>query len=289
LKAATNDVHASISGDITMIFQNKSSAELATLEEQMRKKLQGGNVDVEYWETLLSKLQLFKARATIDEIYMNVVKPSEWQQWTVVQPPQPTQEKRPRTWLNPNRIIPTNAVIPQPGAQATGLATSSSMIQLNSTVSSSSTSSSSSLPSLSSSSTTSTTTASGATKLPPPPASMDIELRRRQLEKEMAQIRSNKFVLGDERVFSADELYQREADNGLDENEQLITDEQVQQPTFEWAGKHRAIKPRFWCKLRRIPNWNRYNQTHYDLNNPPPRIIDGYRFNVRDTVGDGVQ
>ena len=26
--------------------------------------------------------------------------------------------------------------------------------------------------------------------------------------------------------------------------------------------------------------WNKYNQTHYDIDNPPPKIVQGYKFNV---------
>lgn len=26
--------------------------------------------------------------------------------------------------------------------------------------------------------------------------------------------------------------------------------------------------------------WNKYNQTHYDMENPPPKIVQGYKFNV---------
>ena len=26
--------------------------------------------------------------------------------------------------------------------------------------------------------------------------------------------------------------------------------------------------------------WNKYNQTHYDTDNPPPKIVQGYKFNV---------
>ena len=26
--------------------------------------------------------------------------------------------------------------------------------------------------------------------------------------------------------------------------------------------------------------WNKYNQTHYDSDNPPPKIVQGYKFNV---------
>ena len=26
--------------------------------------------------------------------------------------------------------------------------------------------------------------------------------------------------------------------------------------------------------------WNKYNQVHYDKENPPPKIVQGYKFNV---------
>ena len=34
------------------------------------------------------------------------------------------------------------------------------------------------------------------------------------------------------------------------------------------------------CKLCRY-DWNKYNQTHYDHDNPPPKVVQGYKFNVR--------
>jgi len=27
-------------------------------------------------------------------------------------------------------------------------------------------------------------------------------------------------------------------------------------------------------------DWNQYNQVHYDAKNPPPKVIQGYRFNI---------
>jgi hypothetical protein len=26
--------------------------------------------------------------------------------------------------------------------------------------------------------------------------------------------------------------------------------------------------------------WNKYNQTHYDFDNPPPKVVQGYKFNI---------
>ncbi len=27
-------------------------------------------------------------------------------------------------------------------------------------------------------------------------------------------------------------------------------------------------------------DWNMYNKTHYDLQNPPPKTVQGYKFNI---------
>jgi len=32
--------------------------------------------------------------------------------------------------------------------------------------------------------------------------------------------------------------------------------------------------------------WNKYNQTHYDTDNPPPKIVQGYKFNVREAISN---
>ena len=26
--------------------------------------------------------------------------------------------------------------------------------------------------------------------------------------------------------------------------------------------------------------WNKYNRTHYDADNPPPKVVQGYKFNI---------
>ena len=34
-------------------------------------------------------------------------------------------------------------------------------------------------------------------------------------------------------------------------------------------------------------DWNKYNQTHYDYDNPPPKTVVGYKFNIlyHDLIG----
>lgn len=40
------------------------------------------------------------------------------------------------------------------------------------------------------------------------------------------------------------------------------------------------LKPRFFNRARLAFEWNKYNQTHFDAANPPPKTIQGFRFNI---------
>lgn len=49
---------------------------------------------------------------------------------------------------------------------------------------------------------------------------------------------------------------------------------------FSWSDKYRPRKPRFFNRVHTGYEWNKYNQTHYDQDNPPPKIVQGYKFNI---------
>lgn len=49
---------------------------------------------------------------------------------------------------------------------------------------------------------------------------------------------------------------------------------------YEWEDKYRPRKPRFFNRVKTGFEWNKYNQTHYDHDNPPPKIVQGYKFNI---------
>ncbi|KAM3425784.1 hypothetical protein BST61_g7712 [Cercospora zeina] len=76
--------------------------------------------------------------------------------------------------------------------------------------------------------------------------------------------------------------FDREVARGLGENEELITQEVevVTKNRTQWAQQHRPRKPRYFNRILLGYEWNKYNQTHYDHDNPPPRVVQGYKFNV---------
>lgn len=47
-----------------------------------------------------------------------------------------------------------------------------------------------------------------------------------------------------------------------------------------WHDRYRPRKPKYFNRVHTGYEWNKYNQTHYDHDNPPPKMVQGYKFNV---------
>ncbi|EKD18125.1 cactin [Drepanopeziza brunnea f. sp. 'multigermtubi' MB_m1] len=77
-------------------------------------------------------------------------------------------------------------------------------------------------------------------------------------------------------------LYEREVARGVDEDEEIFTGEESVATTAKplWADKYRPRKPRYFNRVQMGYEWNKYNQTHYDHDNPPPKVVQGYKFNI---------
>ena len=44
--------------------------------------------------------------------------------------------------------------------------------------------------------------------------------------------------------------------------------------------KYKPRKPKFFNRIKTGYEWTRHNQTHYDHKNPPPKVVQGYKFNI---------
>jgi hypothetical protein len=77
-------------------------------------------------------------------------------------------------------------------------------------------------------------------------------------------------------------LYEREVARGVMENEEIFTNEEsvTTASAGQWANKYRPRKPRYFNRVQMGYEWNKYNQTHYDHDNPPPKVVQGYKFNI---------
>ena len=76
--------------------------------------------------------------------------------------------------------------------------------------------------------------------------------------------------------------FDREVARGLAENEEIFTAEEpvTTRNLASWSQQYRPRKPKSFNRVIKGYEWNKYNQTHYDHDNPPPKVVQGYKFNV---------
>ncbi|XP_046548293.1 cactin-like [Haliotis rubra] len=49
---------------------------------------------------------------------------------------------------------------------------------------------------------------------------------------------------------------------------------------YTWGSKYIPRKPRYLNRVKTGFVWNKYNRTHYDIDNPPPKTVMGYTFTI---------
>jgi len=193
-----------VSKDIKAIFEDKTYSELEEMEKQIEDNLNGEEaaINPEYWDTVLKKLRIRKAKVKLEKVG----------QETVVK----TEHK-----YEEDEIVYEDDQPPQPAAY--------------------------------------------------------VDPRRAALEKEAARLRAKAQASGkDDKKLSEEELLKREASIPMEKDEELFQGEVKLTKTYDEPRR----KPKFYNRVETGYDWNRYNQTHYDDDNPPPKIVIGYKFNI---------
>lgn len=83
------------------------------------------------------------------------------------------------------------------------------------------------------------------------------------------------------------DMVRAEAARGMSENETAFADEiaNTNSNNFSTNRHHhqhhgRRRKPLYFNRVHTGYNWSKYNRTHYDHDNPPPKTVQGYKFNI---------
>jgi len=79
-----------------------------------------------------------------------------------------------------------------------------------------------------------------------------------------------------------------EEKKGLEVDEERFNQEfvlpEIEIPSVEHLGldpaKIKWRKPKYFNRVKTGYEWNKYNQVHYDLDSPPPKVVQGYRFSI---------
>jgi len=102
-----------------------------------------------------------------------------------------------------------------------------------------------------------------------------LEFARDRVQGRSAPAASETEVSLEERVMAG------EASKGMSADEAIFSVEStIDKPVYLWSDKYRPRKPRYFNRVHTGFEWNKYNQTHYDMDNPPPKIVQGYKFNI---------
>ncbi|CDM33601.1 hypothetical protein DTO013E5_1387 [Penicillium roqueforti] len=269
----------SVAADINKLLSPKSYEQLQNLEVQVKRKLNSNEpIDTDYWEELLRSLAVWKARASLKNVYQAIID----ERVRDLRRQQRQEAESIREKLAPLAPVVTaddttnpdefEGLDPDPMLQIRpedkGLETMDESVFLNQV-------------------------ARERQKI----IRMGfVPLRHRAAEKSSAIVSnptstnapttsvSTRFSSIPNEDFSqaTRALYERELAKGVSENEEIFTGEEAVSTSSQsqWAGKHRPRKPRYFNRVQMGYEWNKYNQTHYDHDNPPPKVVQGYKFNI---------
>ncbi|GJD03233.1 hypothetical protein ColKHC_12058 [Colletotrichum higginsianum] len=235
-------VVSTVSEDVDKILRPKTYEQLDTLESQIKAKLRSNDdIDVDYWEQLLRSLLVWKAKAKLKKVYEAI-----------------SESKAAMLKLQD----PTKAS----AASAAAAATAASVIPVQAeSISGPAAVRNPSSEQSSRADTKAVPVSSAPQGGAPPPGTA-----------RFAQTGNEDFSQ------ATKALYDREVARGVNEDEEIFTAEETVASTSkpQWADKYRPRKPRYFNRVQMGYEWNKYNQTHYDHDNPPPKVVQGYKFNI---------
>lgn len=269
-----------VSADVDRLLSPKTLAELEGLEKQISMKLQSNEpIDVEYWEHLLESVEVYKSRAEISALYKSIIQ-SRLESLRIEQVADAMDLGQKLALLIGKAELSTSG-------GAASLAYSKDFDPE---------------PML---------------RLRPEDKGLDVIEEKAFLEKiaserrrilklgyvpskhvqsnkainlavpkasEVSTSESSRFapVANDDFSTATTALYEREVARGVQEDEEIFAgEEEVSTKSKpQWASKHRPRKPRYFNRVQMGYEWNKYNQTHYDHDNPPPKVVQGYKFNI---------
>uniref|UniRef100_A0A1B0GHV9 Splicing factor Cactin n=2 Tax=Lutzomyia longipalpis TaxID=7200 RepID=A0A1B0GHV9_LUTLO len=264
-------IHQSVAKDVGEIFRGKTTLQLEELKRKIEGKISGQSdgVDVGYWESLLSQLKAHMARSRLRDRHQENLKHKL------------ELLRQEQSQIVEDEIKKEPPDSPQPGTSQQG-GTSS----IESTGSDEETS-------------RDATEAEGIVEealnlyikgnySPPYIRDEDLEpgtivisgeddLEKLEYLRNQAMGRE-----GDDPDASQDDLrMQKEARKGMNDDEaEFAVESKLDAQIYLWSDKYRPRKPRYFNRVHTGFEWNKYNQTHYDLENPPPKIVQGYKFNI---------
>ncbi|CRK95467.1 CLUMA_CG008936, isoform A [Clunio marinus] len=280
-------IHQSVAKDVSDIFRGKSTTQLNELKTKIEHKIsnQTDGLDVGYWESLLSQLKAHMARARLRDRHQENLKIKlellrQEQEETLVKREESEEEISMREHQESPQPSTSHDMEPS---------TSKAAIETDTDESSQDSSHHSTDKDVQ------TDLIQECFKLydkgnysPKFLKPSDLEPGTEIITEEENQNRLEELRVkvideeNEENSLSRQEILLRnEARKGMNDDEAEFSVESRLDPQMHlWSDKYRPRKPRYFNRVHTGFEWNKYNQTHYDMDNPPPKIVQGYKFNI---------
>ncbi|KAF2748434.1 hypothetical protein M011DRAFT_400429 [Sporormia fimetaria CBS 119925] len=269
---------SSVSADIEKLLAPKSYDDLEKLETQVKRKLDSNEpIDYDYWEQLLRNIRVYKAKARLRRVSQDVINERLQHLRKQQEEAALTVQAKLREPLGPappgqdaHTEVPYDAALdPQPALKLRPEDKSlplsyegeflkkleeerQRVLKLGF------------IPARSKAQNTST-----AASRPKAVSSTEGALSR------FAPLESDDYAK------ATNALYDREVARGVEEGEEVFAaEEELATGKPQWAGTYKPRKPKYFNRVQMGYEWNKYNQTHYDHDNPPPKVVQGYKFNI---------
>ncbi|XP_019406152.1 PREDICTED: cactin [Crocodylus porosus] len=274
-------VNASVSSDVQSVFKGKTYNQLQALYQGIEGKIRAGgpNLDIGYWESLLQQLKAYMARARLRERHQDVLRQKLYklkqEQGVESEPLFPILKKDPSSPSDRPDPEETTSVQPGPSSEpaeeaeteAKGDGEGEAVLMEEDLIQQS-------LDDYDAGKYSPRLLGSNELPFDAHVVEAEEDLQRLLLLRQQLQ------VTGDASE-SAEDIFFRKAKEGMGADEaQFSVEMPLTGKAYLWADKYRPRKPRFFNRVHTGFEWNKYNQTHYDFDNPPPKIVQGYKFNI---------
>ncbi|RXN16194.1 cactin-like isoform X1 [Labeo rohita] len=270
-------INTSVSTDVQSVFKGKTYSQLQALYMNIENKIQAGgsNLDIGYWESLLQQVRVYMARARLRERHQDVLRQKLYklkqEQGVESEPLFPIIKEEPE---NERPISPT-------AAESADEEAGSSQQNDNRDRRTKRLDGEEEEDLIQQSQAEYDSGRYSPTLLQPSELPLDTHIIN--VEEDLQRLllaRRQLQVTGDANE-SAEDAFVRRAKEGMGGDEaQFSVEMPLTGKMYLWADKYRPRKPRFFNRVHTGFEWNKYNQTHYDFDNPPPKIVQGYKFNI---------
>ncbi|XP_041027530.1 cactin [Juglans microcarpa x Juglans regia] len=265
LLAEERGLHSSIEADVKSLLEGKAYVELEALQSQIESQMRSGTAKVvEYWEAVLKRLHIYKAKACLKEIHAKMLR-KHLQHLEQPLEDENKSESDPDLGLKEDNsehdVDDAQAFSPEPMKEETyedeQEAGSFSPELLHGD--------------------------ENEDAIDPEEDRATLELKRMAVVKE--QQRRIQEALASKPAPPEDnfELKAMKAMGATEEGDAVFgsgAEVNLDSQVYWWHDKYRPRKPKYFNRVHTGYEWNKYNQTHYDHDNPPPKIVQGYKFNI---------